>query len=49
MPQQPRRLFERGVLGKLADRIPGDDQFTAFAIDVAEPRCRRDDAFESSC
>ena len=48
MPQQPRRLLERGVFGKLPNRIPGDDEFATFAIDVTEPCCRRDDAFESS-
>jgi hypothetical protein len=36
MPQQPRRLFERGVLGQLPHRVPGDDELAPFAIDVTE-------------
>jgi hypothetical protein len=35
------------VFGELTNRIPGDDELTTFAVDVTEPGCRGDDAFES--
>src|SRR5206468_236860 len=48
VPEQPGRFLERRVLRELADRIPRDDQFTPFAIDVAETGRCRDDAVEAA-
>ena len=46
MPEQPRRLLERRVRGKLADRIAGDDQLAALAVDLTQLGRRGDDPFE---
>ena len=34
--------------GQLVDRIAGDHELAAFAVDVTEPRRRGDDAFETA-
>ena len=47
--KQPGRFLERGALGQLADRIPGDDRARRARRRRRLRRCRgRDDAFESA-
>ena len=48
VPQQPGGFLERGVFGELVDMISSDHELAAFAVDVAELRGRRDDAFQSA-
>jgi citrate synthase len=48
VPQQPGGFLERRVRRELADRIPGDNQLSPFAIDVTEARRRRDHPFETA-
>ena len=48
VPQQPGRLLERGVLGQLVDREPGNHQLTAFAVDMTQLGLRRDHAVQAA-
>ena len=49
MQEQVRHLFERGVRRQIFDRVARQRQPAAVAVDFAQSRRRRDDAFQSVC
>ena len=47
--EQVRHLFERGVRRQVFDGVARQRQPAAVAVDFAEPRRGRDDAFQAVC